>query len=225
MISSSRTRRHNSAISPTTTAATHDLPAQGNPPSLHPNRVRQDHSPSRKSGGCQQNGTFLWPVIKARHAENLRLVLDEPEHWQREMLAELAAPRFDGAWVRLHDSGDFFSGDYLGRWLEIICARLRAGFYCYTKEVGLFREHVEPDPPANFWWVYSLAYLPSVTSCSPNAVQRPGRRSEPPPSGCPNGFSPGLHYSSHETCRIRTTRTVIPHCQDVDQIAHCIGMT
>ena len=103
-----------------------------------------------------RNGTFLWPVVKARHTENLRLVLDEPDRWQQEMLAELAKPRFDGAWVRLHDAGDFFSRDYLARWLEIMRARPQTRFYCYTKEVGLFRELVEPDPPANFWWVYSF---------------------------------------------------------------------
>ncbi|HEV7647675.1 MAG TPA: hypothetical protein VGP26_05915 [Actinophytocola sp.] len=32
-----------------------------------------------------------------------------------------------------------------------MCARLRTRFYCYTKEVGLFRELVEPDPPVNAW--------------------------------------------------------------------------
>lgn len=103
-----------------------------------------------------RNGTFLWPVVKARHTENLRLTLDEPERWQHEILTELSAQRFDGAWVRLHDSGDFYSSSYLARWLEIIRARPRTRFYCYTKEVALFRELVEPDPPANFWWVYSL---------------------------------------------------------------------
>jgi hypothetical protein len=103
-----------------------------------------------------RNGTFLWPVVKARHVENLRLVLDEPERWQEEMRAELTKPRFDGAWVRLHDSGDFFSRDYLARWLKIIRACPQTRFYCYTKEVALFRDLVEPDPPANFWWVYSL---------------------------------------------------------------------
>lgn len=70
---------------------------------------------------------------RSRHTENLRWVLDEPDRWQQTMLAELAAPRFDGAWVRLHDSGDFFSQDYLAQWLEVIRARPRTRFYCYTK--------------------------------------------------------------------------------------------
>jgi hypothetical protein len=84
------------------------------------------------------------------------LVVDEPERWQEEILAELTKPRFDGAWVRLHDSGDFFSPDCHTRWLEIIRARPQTRFYCYTKEVALFRDLVEPEPSANFWWVYSL---------------------------------------------------------------------
>jgi hypothetical protein len=29
-------------------------------------------------------------------------------------------------------------------------------FYAYTKEVAMFRRLVEPAPPGNFWWVYSL---------------------------------------------------------------------
>lgn len=87
---------------------------------------------------------------------NLRLVLDEPDRWQQEMLAELTRPQFEEGWVRLHDSGDFFSREYLARWLEIIRARPQTRFYCYTKEVALVRDLVEPDPPANFWWVYSL---------------------------------------------------------------------
>ena len=72
-------------------------------------------------------------MVKARHTENLRLVLDEPDRWQQEMLAELTMPRFDGAWVRLHDAGDFFSREYLARWLEIMRARPQTRFYCYTK--------------------------------------------------------------------------------------------
>jgi hypothetical protein len=59
--------------------------------------------------------------------------MDEPDRWQQEMLAELTAPRFDGARVRLHDSDDFFSRDYLARWLEIIRSRSQTCFYCYTK--------------------------------------------------------------------------------------------
>jgi hypothetical protein len=72
------------------------------------------------------------------------------------MTAELAAARFRGTWVRIHDSGDFFCDPYLLAWLRVIRARPDTNFYAYTKEVARFRALVEPDPPGNFLWVYSF---------------------------------------------------------------------
>ena len=60
------------------------------------------------------------------------------------MTAELAAPRFMGTWIRIHDAGDFFSDDYLAAWLRVIRASARVNFYAYTKEVDRFRRLVEP---------------------------------------------------------------------------------
>jgi hypothetical protein len=102
-----------------------------------------------------RNGTFLFPVVKARHQANLRLVLDDLPGWKSAMLDELAHTKFDGAWVRIHDSGDFLSRQYLQAWLDIMRARAATRFYAYTKEVAAFKDLVEPDPPRNFWWVYS----------------------------------------------------------------------
>jgi len=71
------------------------------------------------------------------------------------MTAELHARRFRRAWIRIHDSGDFFTDDYLAAWLRICHAHPDNTFYAYTKEVDRFRRLVEPDPPPNFLWVYS----------------------------------------------------------------------
>jgi hypothetical protein len=113
------------------------------------------------AGVCAQvcyarNGTYNIPAVRARHVANLAYVLGDPADWENAMSAELDAPRFAGKWIRIHDSGDFFSDPYLTAWLRIITARPRVNFYAYTKEVDRFRRLVEPDPPANFWWVYSL---------------------------------------------------------------------
>lgn len=113
------------------------------------------------AGICRQvcyalNGTYLFPAVKAKHHANLAYVLEDPEGWQEAMTAELAHPRFRGAYVRVHDAGDFFSDDYTLRWLAIARDRPETTFYCYTKEVRRFRELVEPDPPPNFLWVYSM---------------------------------------------------------------------
>lgn len=100
-------------------------------------------------------GRYNIPAVRARHLANLAYVLEDPEGWEQAMIAELAAARFDGRWVRIHDAGDFFSTAYLAAWLRIIQARPQVRFYAYTKEIGLFRRLVEPDPPGNFWWVSS----------------------------------------------------------------------
>ncbi|CAM3383027.1 hypothetical protein KIPE111705_05750 [Kibdelosporangium persicum] len=112
------------------------------------------------AGICAQacyarHGTYTWPMVKAKHEANLAFVLDDPAGWRSAMLAELAAPKFRGGWVRIHDSGDFFSDAYLQAWLDICRARSGTNFYAYTKEVSRFRALVEPDPPPNFLWVYS----------------------------------------------------------------------
>jgi hypothetical protein len=81
--------------------------------------------------------------------------LDDLPGWEAAMLTELAAKKFTGAWIRVHDAGDFFSDDYLQAWLRICRARPDLHFYAYTKEVDRFRRLVELDPPPNFLWVYS----------------------------------------------------------------------
>ncbi|GAA4849853.1 GP88 family protein [Saccharopolyspora rosea] len=102
-----------------------------------------------------RHGTYLWPVVRAKHQANLQFVLDDLRGWERAMCAELAAAKFDGRWVRVHDSGDFFSDAYTRSWLAIMRSRPNVNFYCYTKEIERFRRLVEPSPPDNFVWVYS----------------------------------------------------------------------
>jgi hypothetical protein len=112
------------------------------------------------AGICRQvcyalNGTYRWPKVRAKHEANLAFVLDDLPGWEHAMIAELSARRFHGTWVRIHDSGDFFSDLYLLAWLRVIRTRTATNFYAYTKEVARFRRLVEPDPPDNFLWVYS----------------------------------------------------------------------
>lgn len=104
-----------------------------------------------------RNGTYLFPAVKAKHQANLKMVVDDLPGWIDAMNAELSHRKFQGAAIRIHDSGDFFSESYLRAWLSIIRqnADREIFFYCYTKEVILFREVVEPDPPPNFKWCFS----------------------------------------------------------------------
>ncbi|MEU0924525.1 GP88 family protein [Streptomyces malaysiensis] len=103
-----------------------------------------------------RHGTYTWPIVKAKHQANLRFVLDDLPGWEQAMIAELGGEKFRGVWVRIHDSGDFFSDAYTRSWLRVARARPAVNFYAYTKEVARFRDLVEPDPPDNFLWVFSF---------------------------------------------------------------------
>lgn len=130
-----------------------------------------------------REGTFRFPDVLAAHQRNLRMILDDPERWERQMCAEIAQKRFrasgerrdglipqidpsdrwaigwamnGGAAIRIHDAGDFFSDSYLEAWLRIARRFVDVLFYAYTKEVERFRRIVEPDAPSNFRWIYSL---------------------------------------------------------------------
>jgi hypothetical protein len=103
-----------------------------------------------------RQGTYRFPGVLAAHERNLMMILDDLPGWERRMEEELNHPRFRGNHVRIHDSGDFLSLEYLDAWLRIMRYVPATSFYAYTKEITLFRERVEPDPPANFHWCYSL---------------------------------------------------------------------
>ena len=102
-----------------------------------------------------RKGTYNFANVKAAHTRNLEYVLTNPAGWTHEMMGEVAHKRMDGAHVRIHDGGDFFAEWYLDAWLRIAQSAPATTFYCYTKEVEMFKRVVEPDPPANFHWVYS----------------------------------------------------------------------
>jgi len=59
--------------------------------------------------------------------------LDDLAGWEAAMVAELGAAKFRGAWIRIHDAGDFFSDAYLEAWMRICRARSDTNFYAYSK--------------------------------------------------------------------------------------------
>lgn len=114
-----------------------------------------------QAGACAsfcyaRNGTYLFKNVRSRHIANLEYVLEEPEMWFAHMLEEVQHPRMIGKHIRIHDAGDFFSESYLRMWLKIASLTPKVIFYCYTKEVALFKRVVELDCPENFRYLYSM---------------------------------------------------------------------
>lgn len=115
-----------------------------------------------QAGACAsfcyaRNGTYLFRNVRARHIANLEYILDDPQGWYEQMLAEVKSPKMKGKYVRIHDSGDFFSSSYLDLWLQIAREVPDVTFYCYTKEVSLFKI-VEKNGliPSNFRYLFSM---------------------------------------------------------------------
>jgi hypothetical protein len=54
--------------------------------------------------------------------------------------------------VRIHESGDFFSGAYLDAWIEVAHRNPDLKFYCYSKSLQLF---LHLNLPANFYFTAS----------------------------------------------------------------------
>lgn len=139
-----------------------------------------------QAGVCAQicyakYGTYRFPTVKAKHQRNLERVLSDPDRWMQDMLVELRHKRFSptmqerdlpvqtdpwleewrrvgGQAVRIHDSGDFFSEDYLHRWMSIAEAVPWVLFYAYTKEVSLFLRQTA-NMPANLHVLFSTGGL------------------------------------------------------------------
>lgn len=104
-----------------------------------------------------RSGTYNFRNVKAAHTRHLQYVMDDPAGWEAEMCAEVARPKHDGGWVRIHDAGDFYTVDYLEAWCRIAEATPGVTFYAYTKEVSMVRDVTARGlVPANLLLVFSL---------------------------------------------------------------------
>ncbi len=104
-----------------------------------------------------RQGSYLFPMTQAAHKRNLAFVIEDLSGFIAAMVLELQEDRFRGGrFVRIHDSGDFFTEEYLRAWLTIAELVRDVTFYAYTKEVSLFKRVVEPSHPENFRWLYSM---------------------------------------------------------------------
>jgi len=106
-----------------------------------------------------RTGTYRFSNVLAAHERNMAMTMGIPTAWEAQMTEELKHRRYVNSWVRLHDSGDFHSDEYLMAWLRIMRSAPHVRFYCYTKEVSRFRRLVEGGEdgcPPNFLYCWSL---------------------------------------------------------------------
>lgn len=91
------------------------------------------------SAQCYKNcyakkAEYLYPSARDARARNFRLAKENTNLLKGHILRELK----DGDVVRIHESGDMFSQEYLDMWADIVKARPNILFYTYTKTEGMW---------------------------------------------------------------------------------------
>jgi len=99
-----------------------------------------------KSFCYADKGMYLF----AKKAQHSRFELSKTDDFCLAMLIDIIEKGLTH--VRIHDSGDFYSREYLHKWFKIIEALPHVTFYAYTKAIPLFMGEILPT---NFTVIYS----------------------------------------------------------------------
>lgn len=113
------------------------------------------------AAGCYARmGAYVWGNVQAAHEKKLELT--QSDTFISEMVSEieswLAKRTVKNLKVRIHDAGDFYSIDYLNRWIAVMshfATDSRVSFYAYTKQVELFQSEATRIPQ-NFTVIFSF---------------------------------------------------------------------
>lgn len=110
----------------------------------------------RQAGECAkgcyaQMGSYAWSPTKNAYENRLKASQQAnfPELVQKEINSKRRITH-----VRIHDSGDFYSASYLSKWMKIARDNPNIVFYCYTKEVEMFKKYAK-FLPSNFVYIFS----------------------------------------------------------------------
>lgn len=97
-----------------------------------------------------RKGSFRWPNTINAYEKRFRIA--RSPDFESIMNAALLVknPHF----VRVHDSGDYFSEKYMDRWFSIMRDNPGIKFYSYTNSV-LLMKHYDGETPENFDIIFS----------------------------------------------------------------------
>ena len=97
-----------------------------------------------------RKSAYTWSNVKP--AFERRYELTKTSDFIVEMNAEILKRK--PQYVRVHDSGDYYSREYLQKWIEIAKANPDVRFYSYTNMVELLKEITLPE---NYDIIYSMS--------------------------------------------------------------------
>lgn len=111
-----------------------------------------------------QKGNYRYPSVKK--GLNNRYELSKKEEFVTIMNANILLER--PTHVRIHDSGDFYSVDYLNKWVQIAKDNKEVIFYAYTKSIPFFKTTKEMN--TNFLLPKNLIIIFSEGSKKDNLI-------------------------------------------------------
>ena len=105
-------------------------------------------------------GRMILPDQIASYRENLTMyeqgVFFDQLEAELTRQERLAAKMGQTVLIRIHDTGDFFSREYLDDWLTFMRAHPHVWFYAYTKSVSFVKDAaISGLIPENFTYVFS----------------------------------------------------------------------
>ena len=96
-----------------------------------------------------KKGAYIWSNVKP--AFEKRYQLTKTDQFVDAMDADIKKKKAD--YVRVHDSGDYYSPTYLQKWLTIALKNPTVRFYSYTNSIQFIKDL--KTIPANFDFIFS----------------------------------------------------------------------
>lgn len=105
------------------------------------------------AGDCKKycyasKGAYIWSNVKP--AFERRLDATKQDNFSQVMIDEIIRRKADV--IRIHDSGDFYSREYLHKWFKVMESLPQVKFYAYSKSLPLLQGE---RLPANFTLIKS----------------------------------------------------------------------
>tara|TARA_R100000541_G_scaffold17105_2_gene26851 strand:- start:1205 stop:1813 length:609 start_codon:yes stop_codon:yes gene_type:complete len=95
-----------------------------------------------------KKGAYIWSNVQP--AFEKRYQLSKTNNFISEMMDEIDKKKPD--YIRVHDSGDYYSKKYLQKWIDIAIMNPKVRFYSYTNCVNMLKN---ADLPNNYDVIYS----------------------------------------------------------------------
>ena len=89
-------------------------------------------------------------MTKVKKAYEYRYVMSKKDYFESLIAYEIQRVKAD--YIRVHDSGDYYSNKYMLKWFDIANAHPNIRFYSYTNMVSMVKKNNIPD---NFDFIFS----------------------------------------------------------------------